>query len=125
MCTFNKGGSRVLATGSGCDDSAADVDAKALAHRNPMKVHINVAKVTVVLVVTFLSGVLVQLGTARLLSRGPRDSTAAFVFLVGPNTEKDNRTRGLGTALHTLYHHYQVRTGPPPSPLPKILRSFF
>ncbi len=77
-----------------------------------MKVHINLANASVVLVVVFLSGVLVHLGTSRLLSTGPRDNTAAFVFLVGPNTEKDNRTRGLGIALHTLYHHYQVRPAP-------------
>ncbi len=100
----------------GCDDdSAVEVHEKALIRRHPMRVHINLAKAGVVLVVLFLSGVLVHLGTSQLLARGPRDNTAAFVFLVGPNTEKDNRTRGLGIALHTLYHHYQVRTAPLPS----------
>ena len=84
-----------------------------LSCRHPMKVHINLANVTVVLVVLLLSGLLVHLGSSRLLGRGSRDNTAAFVFLVGPDTERENRTRGLGIALHTLYHHYQV-TPPPP-----------
>ena len=96
------------------NDSAATSSKSAPSRPELMKVHINLANASVVLVVLFLSGVLVRLGSSGLLGRSSHDNTAAFVFLVGPNTEKDNRTRGLGTALHTLYHHYQVRPLPPP-----------
>jgi hypothetical protein len=33
-------------------------------------------------------------------------STAAFVFLVGPNSEESNRTRDLTFALHSLFYNY-------------------
>ena len=42
----------------------------------------------------------------RQLSSAPRSPAAAFVILVGPNSEESNRTRGLTLALHSLYHNY-------------------
>ena len=43
---------------------------------------------------------------AHFAARPGGDPAAAFVFLVGPNTEESNRTRDLTVALHSLYFNY-------------------
>ena len=56
------------------------------------------------LLAALLAGALTFGGLRRLRPRG--GPAAAFVLLVGPNSEESNRTRGLTLALHSLYHNY-------------------